>query len=291
MPLTVAVMLGILQLAQIQQARLMTEYAAFQAARAGIVWGGNNERMHDAALVALLPTFGRCDDWAHLGSTWQAEQKRDAALATLGWGASAVTEINGTTLVGLVRVDTVSPNDETPSDFALWNLAGGTSWHELDFDGPDTWPQVPGLESHVARLYDLSLEDAAQDAFRRNTLLQIRVRYWYELRVPFANQLVFLAWFAANANVSLYGAIDRSSTTHENMLGRDGDASAVERLARGIGTQHGYPTVVPSELEVLWALSTGTAAGFEGRRFFLPLSASESMRMQSAFHRKWIMPS
>ena len=45
----------------IQHAKLMTEYAAYQAARAGIVWNGNNERMHDAAIIALLPTMGRTD--------------------------------------------------------------------------------------------------------------------------------------------------------------------------------------------------------------------------------------
>src|SRR5688500_4861563 len=70
LPLMVFMVLGILQLTLIQQAKLMTEYAAYQAARAGSVWNGSAERMHDAALVALLPTIHRTDDLAQVGLAW-----------------------------------------------------------------------------------------------------------------------------------------------------------------------------------------------------------------------------
>src|SRR6185503_16858406 len=69
MPLMVFMALGIIQLTMIQHAKLMTEYAAYQAARAGIVWNGNNERMHDAAIMALLPTMGRTDSAGELATT------------------------------------------------------------------------------------------------------------------------------------------------------------------------------------------------------------------------------
>jgi hypothetical protein len=42
---------------------------------------------------------------------------------------------------------------------------------------------------------------------------------------------------------------------------------------------------------LLWALSTGRVSlAFDNRRrFFIPLSATYSMWMQSSFYRKWLM--
>src|SRR5262249_52391805 len=130
---------------------------------------------------------------------------------------------------------------------------------------------------------DPTLPDRGDDAYREATLLQIRLRYWYEMRVPFASHVIFLAWFASNSGVALHGAIDRSATQGENMVGPSGDASALARSGRGISVQHGYASVAPSEMAVLWELASAQ------RRFFLPLSATQSMRMQSSFHRKWVM--
>jgi hypothetical protein len=289
MPLMVFLALGIVQLTMLQQAKLMTEYAAFQAARAGIVWNGNNERMHDAAIVALLPTMGRTDSWAEVAKTWTKAQLYDSALAALGWGFPPRSSLNGSNLLGFIRVDTVSPTLMSPVDYSLWKLPQGVSWKELDFDGPDSYPEVSSLESHIGSFFNLQLPDSAQDSYRKNTILRIRLRYWYEMRVPFANQVLFLAWYAANADVALSGAIDRSSTRKQNMLGKSGDASGLAGRGRGISNQNGYPTVVASEMLVLWAISQGSVPVLGGRRYFFPLSATYSMRMQSNFHRKWIM--
>ncbi|HYH99806.1 TadE family protein [Hyalangium sp.] len=57
LPLTVFLILGILQLFMMLQARVMAEYAAFRATRAGSVRHGDCEAMTHAAILALLPTF------------------------------------------------------------------------------------------------------------------------------------------------------------------------------------------------------------------------------------------
>src|SRR5690348_1196855 len=57
LPLMVFLFLGILQLFLMLQARIMAEYAAFRATRAGSVRHGSCEAMTDAAILALLPTF------------------------------------------------------------------------------------------------------------------------------------------------------------------------------------------------------------------------------------------
>jgi hypothetical protein len=268
LPLMVFLTLGIVQLSVIAQARLMTEYAAFQAARAGIVWGGNLERMHDAAVFALLPTMGRTDDFEALGATFERHLRDDAMLAKLHWPSPKT--FNGVRLTGQVRVDIVSPS----GTFGGWKAHGP---EELDFDGVADFPEAGALEAHVAKLYDPSRPDAEEDALREQTVLRLRLRYWLELRIPFASQALFLAWFAANAGVELHGGVDRSSTRQQNALGKSGEVAGLRDSAGGL------TGVSPAELAVLWDLAR------DQRRFFLPLTAAHSMRMQSAFHAKWVM--
>jgi hypothetical protein len=261
MPLMVAVTLGILQLAMVQQARVMTEYAAFQAVRAGIVWNGSHERMRDAALLSLAPTLGRADGLEALALTHGRALALDAVLSRLKWGGS------GPAPSGLVRVDVLNPVDAPGLD-GLWKLGtprGAQGWEELDLDGADAFPQAAELGRHIDELFDLSTKSAEETAYRRATVLSIRLRYWYELRVPFANWFLFTAWFAV-------------------------------RAGRGIVHPHGLATADAADMAVLWQLAHGglptVGAGggtWGGRRFFLPLTATYSMRMQSNFHRKWLM--
>ena len=290
MPLMVFFCLGIVQLTLVQQARLMTEYAAYQAVRAGVVWNGNNERMHDAAIVALLPTMGRTDDIVQLGKTWGLASLYDSALAGLQWNNGVVpSSFNGANLLGLVRVDTVNPAYFTPIE-NLWRLPDGVNWKELDFDGPDAFPETPFIK--FAEFFNLDVRSKDSEIYRKSTVLSIRLRYWYEMKVPFANQVIFLSWFAANAAVALYGGIERSTTNKQNMLGKSGDASALQGQGRGIRHQKGFDSLYQPEMRVLWGLASGDIpilSNLIGRRYFLPLTATHSMRMQSNFHRKWIM--
>jgi len=291
MPLMILIALAILQLTEIELARIMTEYAAFNAARAGIVWNGNNERMRDAALFALLPTFGRTDSAAALAATWARQRARDDEFSALPWSTPSPRAIEGVPLNGVVRVDTLNP--EASEELGrVWNLTGGPYWKELEFDSPYTYPEAPGLSQHFGAFDDPAGTDERQEVYRRAGILSIRVRYWYELRVPLANWFLFVCWCAANARVALHGAVDRPTLrSSSNALNRTADLEGIEQLASGIDNQKGYPTADRSEMSLLWALSTGRASfGLDNRRrFFIPLSATYSMRMQSSFYRKWLM--
>ena len=290
LPLFIFIVLGILQLTQIEQARLMTEYAAFSAVRAGVVWNGSNERMRDAALVALLPTFGRTDSAGELEQTWLREKVTDEQISALPWGA-APRAVSGTPLDGMVRVDPIAPpsSDELGR---IWNLPGGDDWEELDFDGAYTYPEARGLSRHFDTFERPDARDDSQELYRRANVLSIRVRYWYELRIPVANWFLFVCWYASQANAPLRGAVDRPTLDGSaTAVNRQGDLQGLERLAPGIANQRGLPTASPPEIELLWRLSTGQASLGTGnaRRFFIPLSATYSLRMQSNFYRRWLM--
>ncbi len=286
MPMMVFLTLGILQLTMIQHAKLMTEYAAYHAARAGIVWNGNPMRMHDAAVLALLPTFGRTDSLTQIGTTWERQQQVDQILRQVAWGTPAEVPLpealNGANLFGMVRVDTLSPAEFSPIN-SMWKLREQANWKELDFDGPETYPEVPALDGKLPNFYNLALPDDAQETYRKSTRLTIRLRYWYEMRIPFANQIIFTSWFATNAGVVLGGILGGPTSGLEGL----------EDQVNGIDHQKGFHSVYPAEMRALWALASGELDGISdqlgGKKYYLPLSATHTMRMQSNFYRKWIM--
>jgi hypothetical protein len=195
-------------------------------------------------------------------------------------------------LTGFVRIDTVNPARFSPAE-NLWNLPEGLDWKELEFDGPASYPESPELAQRISRFFNLALSDDQEQSYRQATVLSIRLRYWYELRVPFANWLVFVSWFAANAQVALSGALDRPTLSRGNLTHAEADLDGLGTLGRGLQASTGYAPVTSSEMAVLWGLATGKqtlVAGERANRFFLPLTATYSMRLQSSFHRKWLMP-
>ncbi|MCP3098576.1 pilus assembly protein [Myxococcus sp. K15C18031901] len=292
MPLAVFMTLGIIQLTLIQHAKLMTEYAAYQAARAGIVWNGNNERMHDAAIVALLPTLGRTDDIGNLAKTFAIHQIYDSAMRTLNFGGGVVPRtVNGSNLFGLIRVDTINPAYFTPID-TIWKLRSGYNWQELDFDGADSFPEVPSLENKIRKFFNLPEPDDSEIVYRKATRLTIRLRYFYEMKIPFANWIIFTAWYASNAKVALHGAIDRATIVPKANMMADGNITPLAALGKGIEHEKGYDSMYPAEMWVLWGLATGSiplVSSLVGKRYFIPLTSTYTMRMQSNFHRKWVM--
>lgn len=59
MPAVIFLLLGLMQLGMLHQARLITEYAAYRAVRAGVVRNANVQDMETAALAAALPILSR----------------------------------------------------------------------------------------------------------------------------------------------------------------------------------------------------------------------------------------
>lgn len=195
LPSLVFLLLGALQLTQLQQARILADSAAFAAARAGIVMNGDPGKMREAATLAILPSFGPADGLAALGKTLLRFRAEEAALAPFG--------------LERLRVEVRNP---AAADFARY----GQHLHgeEIDFD--DLRPDAAGA-----------------------TLLSLRLRYLYELKVPFANRIFHAAWIAIRA-----------------------------KNAEGAGV-------------------AGLAAAARAGRYFVPLQAFYTMRMQSNPYLKW----
>lgn len=218
LPLWILLFLCILQLALLGRARLLAEYAAFRAARAGIVWGGDPERMQRAAIHTLQSTA--CPS--------RLEAAREGcARAAEGGGAAALEALSADAHLGFpgAHVHILSPH--WPSHAPLFDLGG----EELDFDRVD-------------------IEPARLDA----TLLSIRLHYFFELKIPFADAILWKAWMAI------------------------ADPSAAEEeIHRG-----------PSPRLSHRAFEAMRRTGEEGRAYFVPLVGHATLRMQSNFHARFV---
>jgi hypothetical protein len=143
LPLVIFLFLGTLQLFMMLQARIMTQYAAFRATRAGSVNNGNCERMMHAAIAALLPTMERTNTPASLAKAF--ENHAGNTLAPLpGFSGD---------MIWLIRERPISPGD------------------------------------------DLNFDQGTDQPMR----LEVRLVYWYPMRIPFANWVMtkmFRAHFA-----------------------------------------------------------------------------------------------
>jgi hypothetical protein len=250
LPAMIFLILCAIQLTQLQQARLLTEYAAFNAARAGIVHNGDNGTsdgfsdgaMYDAAVLSIAPSLGRTDNFTEIGKRLVPFKLLDAAL--------------GPFKLSRMRVYVRSPKS---ADFSKYgrHLNG----REIDFD---------------------DVRPGATDA----TLLEIQVRYLYEMRIPFANKLIQTIWMATHVRSGNSRALDDwagwDMTSPKAFAPTGPDAVALTRaLAAGVRYDDGTPEQVN--------LSALIAAGALGH-YYLPLEAYYTMRMQSNPFKKWAHP-
>ncbi|MBK7861648.1 MAG: pilus assembly protein [Archangiaceae bacterium] len=169
LPLTLFLVLGTTQVFMLLQGRLMAEHAVYKAVRVGVVNHGDCTAMTHAAVASLLPSFN-----TFLGTVGQKLGASDAATAFAA-GVRART-------VGVPDANRFHPVYDAPHDRAIVWLyresplkADVGPESEDDFDDPDRSP-------------------SGSFGYR----LEVRMVYWYPLRIPFANWVLsamFRAYF------------------------------------------------------------------------------------------------
>ena len=161
LPLFVFLILGILQLGLMHQARLMTKYAAYKAVRAGSLHNANVEEMEKAALAVLLPMVG-----TRTGGQDGIEIIRPVGTAKefdTKWGELSTNQMPGIPLK-YAEVTVCGPLKE--------DVGAGSA--ELDFDDP---------------------ANTSPDGWRQSqrTKLRIQVTFNYRMIIPFADWVIYNA--------------------------------------------------------------------------------------------------
>lgn len=257
MPVMVFIILGMLQLLMMQHARVMTEFAGYQAARAGTVWSGDVDIMSNAALLTLLPTMERANDWRII-LNWAKNKLKMSVTNFVQKGISTLTgyaneilgplgvPIAGVPDIRFLGIDVISP---AYSAAGKWINDFGSN-KEVDFD-------------------------SVAPSDRENTLLQIQMRYLYQLRVPFVNQLIFNAWMASKARVLLTGVqVQKNKAT--GVQGKALEKEIESKLPGQNWTEYWVGNKEANFLRLLYNFSNKTHV------YFLPMTTTHIMRMQSS---------
>lgn len=153
LPLTVFLLLGVLQLFQLLQARVLAEYAVFRAVRVGSTNHAQCRPMMDAALLTLLPAF-RTFMGRNSGGTPGAQLAQEFQKH----GSNANYSYDDPYAMGTMRTGTMRGSIMLMERWFTQptGLAG-----ELDFDEPG-----------------------------RLQRLTVRLTFWYPMRIPFANWVI-----------------------------------------------------------------------------------------------------
>ncbi len=158
MPLYVFLILGLLQLGLMHQARLMVKYASYQAVRAGALHNADVTEMEKAALGVLLPLA------SHKSGRNEYIKKIDSGISYDTKWTEYWTVRRNYLVPGLMKIARVTICGPVTSDF------GGKTKGEIDFDDPK---------------YDSS-------AWKTNqaTKLRAQVTFHYRMPIPFANAVI-----------------------------------------------------------------------------------------------------
>ncbi len=92
LPLVVFLILGTMQLFMMLQARIMAEYGAYRATRAGSINHGNCDAMNHAAIASVLPTFTRTNDLDSLVAAFDVRKDNRFGPTTLSNGKDISNE-------------------------------------------------------------------------------------------------------------------------------------------------------------------------------------------------------
>lgn len=150
--------LGILQAGLLQVASQQVELAAFLAARAGAVAGGDAGRIRQVFQQALSPLLVQVEE----GLTG----------ANVGQRVMAAQAANAAALAAYVRVQVLAPGPDEAADFAI--SRGGRQ--VIPNDGLEYRTGTPGIRSGV------SLQEA--------NVLRLAATWCHPLVVPFAAELL-----------------------------------------------------------------------------------------------------
>ena len=250
LPIMVFLIVGTIQLVMVQHAKVMVEYAAFNAARAGVVWNGDKEQMTNAALISLMPTFARTDNIGDLLATWarlkvitEATNAVDKGVAKLEELVSLLPNVNVVGRlpdVSVIEIDILEPK--------RGNFNAGD---ELAFDDPSN---------------------------RKNTRLTIKLRYLYWMKIPFANWVIHTAWIAQRRGIRLVNSIHMPEV---QIGGTTLKGSARENY---IDMQVASSALTGNQIDAELGIYRLLARAFD--IYVIPLEATYTMRMQSDLYKE-----
>ncbi|MFC1611181.1 TadE/TadG family type IV pilus assembly protein [Myxococcota bacterium] len=198
----VFLILGALQIMMLQHGRIMTEYAAYNACRAGIVHNGDWNVMQNAAMIGALPIYNRTDTplrfleaWAKVKAVSEATQAVDMSMGTLERLAGDLigVEISGIAQdISLIEVHVTSPTAAAFREADRWQQNQVAQSTEIDPHGVLKYPD----NATEIDFDDVEFFKSLHTEHPGEGRLGVDVRVLYPLRIPVVNKIIFELWLA-----------------------------------------------------------------------------------------------
>ncbi|HVG63238.1 MAG TPA: TadE family protein [Hyalangium sp.] len=228
MPLFVFLILGIMQLGLIAQARVMAKYAAYRAARVGAMNNANPEAIEAAAILHLLPVL--VSNSEVIMPTHSAEdvvkkfKQHTAGDLELTDGVKQVKTVICSPLKGELD-GSRSPSIDAADQRSRANDTGPNapgSGGEVDFDDPAN--QAPPAS--------FFLNGAGPLRRFNRTRLVVQIQLLYRMPIPFANWVIVKSYLGAKIPSVLMmpgkGVTEREETSQvQDVLKADAAGIAV----------------------------------------------------------------
>jgi hypothetical protein len=287
LPVLVFVILGAIQLMLVAHARVMTHYAAYCAARAGIVHNANWNVMRNAALIAALPVYARTDDLSHFLVSWakvkaaaEITEAVDTGMASVermleGLWDERIVNIEGVTAdLSLIDINVASPEAEAFTSSTYAQDQAVAQQKSLDPGGPDLMFPEGGRE--------IDFDDVPfLHNYPAGGRLAVQVRLLYPMRIPVVGRILFELWLAQELlDVERVHSDMQEWLTWQGRAeggkasGGDLEDEIAGARAEGLGEEL---------LKIQWAEEVRMLRyiGSEFGIYLLPLKASYAMQMQS----------
>lgn len=283
LPVVIFFILGTIQLTLMHQARLMLEYAAFNAARTGSVWNANPARMRMAALLSMIASR---PGWPHLTSIGQIDDYGE--MVTSAAQLILMGQVQGGVENGIATVMEMLGDENPNVDLGAYSLikvailsptqADAGDAEEIDFDS-------------VGKTFDE----------RKKSQLSIRVTYFYKLFIPFANWIIWQSWYTSRAaglgstvqfmswwNRIMPSELDFNIASRSPFLAFDGGKWATDtkllQLLLNWGSNWSNPYECLTQAD--WTTLVGAnLIKNESDRYYVPLVTAHTIRMQSNAYR------
>lgn len=249
LPLTVFMILGLLQLGLLQQGRAMAKYGAYKAARAGALHSAKMKVMENAALAVLLPVIGYKVNGGEVYN-----RTRNSSDIKSAWNRMRNNEHSDGDGLKVVNIRICTPNKQ------ILSASGSVDFDDLkamnpaqsDLGAKDEPPPEPGADDPTP-----SQPTESWKALDKGKL-SVQVTLNYRLVIPFANMVIWNIVRADQISDQLLLVTRMGSTKN----------GPVEGLRKKKGTANDTNDEDINKL------------GKSGK-YFLPIRASFAMRMMS----------
>ncbi len=287
MPVMIFLVLGGLQIMMLQHGRIMTEYAAYNAVRAGIVNNGDWGVMQNAAVIGSLPLYARTDTPREFAKAWLKVKPIEAATSAIDQLAGTLERLPGDLLgveisgiaqdISLVEVHVTSPTREAFRELRDWQQEQRSQSQTIDDKAVLVYPDGAGMDFD-----DVDFFEELHSNNPGEGRLAVEVRVLCPLKVPIINKLIFDLWFVQQSLGTRRIESDvtewaewRGRITRGGGTGQYVDEAVQQGSSQGPLDDFFTTTQWKKEIRTLRWIGEKTGL------YFVPLYAQYAMQMQS----------